>query len=879
MKKFPFGIYFIICLLIVICPVSKLLASGDPFKPMLVKVEANWDQFQPNETLILTCWWQNTGTEPSVKPYSGFMELSFGHQRIVETTPRYFRNYWEPYPATNLWKPGEVWKTTIRYNLKMGWGGSYKIAVGLCDEDHLPVDIIGEDGKTVKQVVAGQIELAWGWGTPTIERMRKPWAKEINRIKSADDHTQVDKSSIITIGKEPGINLMNNIPVIFSIGEVENDLNSSDMQPSLMLRNYKSDQLIYSNSPEVKVQYSVREIQNTAVVYHGVVMEKSQKLAAFNLRFESVGRQLHILLSEVIEQPEYELLEVKLPSILNLAGDDVTMVSFFGGGRLIHLKEALPEGYTFSYDTRNAAALIRANDQIVLESTCLDDKLIEAVYETDKMRTANLGMVLVNRVRGNGKVVSIPVESDHKITIELLDKTWGKAGWQSVAKYLRKDLQGKSRDIYNRSLFYKTLATSGPEPPSGYVKDNSPYGVKRLTYVVKFNDILEQIKMRYYIFDGMTQVSYIGGFEEGGFDNSYPYVFNTDQRAGTIEDLKHCITEGKKFNAIVGLHDNYDTDVPGGNYYDQRIAAKDKDGKTWKGWIWAGGIEHIVAPYKYAKLGLMQERVKKTVELYGLNISSHLDVLSSELLRYDFDPEYPASADKSHIGKLAIIDEYNKYGIDLTSESLVHPFVGHIGHALWPREDKDSKLFKGDRYIPLVPFIYHGTIGYCGSAANDNGLLWCLIKASKYFPSEEGFTDNDIMSIYIQHIPVELFYNKKMESFIEDGEITKVVYDDKSYIQVNYKDKTYEVVCDGELIAKDWTTFAPGFSKDTWLAYSKAGGKFDYPLPSAIINSKELHAVTLTREGEGKVLPCKVVNGHVILDMPQGVPVRITSKQ
>ena len=856
--------------------INKIMAGVDIFRPMLVRVEANSDQFQPGEILILTCWWQNAGTEPSVKPYSGFMELSFGHQRIVETTPRYFRHYWEPYPATNLWMPGEVWKTTIRYNLKMGWGGSYKITVGLCDEDHVPVDIIVEDGKPSKQAEVGQIELAWGWGTPTIERMRKPWKKDINIIKTADIPKPVEKSTLITIGIEPGIKLMNDRPVIFSIGEVENDLPSSDMQPSLILRDYKYDKLIYSNSPEVKVQYSVKKIQNTGAIYNGVVQAKSQKLAEFSLKFESVGCQLRILLTDVREQPGYELLEVKLPSILNLGGDEVSMVSFFGGGRLINLKDALPEGYTFNYDTRNAAAMIRANDQIVIESTCLDDKLIEAVYETDKMRTANLGMVLVNRVRGRGKVVSIPVESDHKITIELLDKSWGEPGWQSVAKYLRRDLTGKNREIYRRALFYKTLATSGPQPPEGSVSEDSPYPIKRLTYVHTFKDISKQIREMSNILDGIPQVSYIAGFEEGGFDNSYPYVFSTDQRAGTVEDLKDCLKDGRKYNAIVGLHDNYD-DMPLTKYYDPRIAALDDEGLPWAGWIWPSGLSHIIAPYKYVQLGLMQERVKKTIELYGIKGSHHLDVLTSEPLRYDFDPEYPASAEKSFKSKLEIIDEFNKYGVDITSESLTHPFVGHIGHALWPREDRNTSLFTGDQYIPLVPFIYHGTMGYCGSAANDDELLWSLIRANKYFPSEDGITDKDIKAIYIQHIPVELFYDKKMESFTEDGRIMKVVYDDKSYIKVNLKDNTYEVVCDGELIAKDWTTFAPGFNRNTYLAYSRDGGKFDYPLPSELNNIKELHAVTLTREGEGKVLPCQVVNGHLILDMPQGVPVRIAN--
>jgi hypothetical protein len=355
-------------------------------------------------------------------------------------------------------------------------------------------------------------------------------------------------------------------------------------------------------------------------------------------------------------------------------------------------------------------------------------------------------------------------------------------------------------------------------------------------------------------------------------------VFNTDQRAGTVEDLKNCIKDGRKYNAIVGLHDNYD-DMPLTKYYDPVIVSKDENGEPWLGWIWPSGLSHIVSPYKYVHTGLMQERVKKTIELYGIKASHHLDVLTSEPLRYDFDPAYPASADKSFKSKLEIIAEFNKYGVDITSESLTHPFVGHIGHALWPREDRNSELFKGDQYIPLVPFIYHGTIGYCGSAANDNELLWNLIRANKYFPSEDGITDKDIMSIYIQHIPVELFYNKKMESLIQDGETTKVVYDEKSYIQVNFKDKTYEVVCDGELIAKDWTTFTPGFSAGTYLAFSRDGGKLEYPLPSIFRNSVELNATTLTREGDGIELPCQIVNGNIILNMSKGVPVRISKRR
>jgi len=877
MKDSKYSKVLLVSLISMYCLTSQPLSAGGSFKPVLIRVEVNWDQLQPDEALILTCWWQNAGTKPSEKPLSGFLELSFGHQRIVETTPRYFRHYWEPYPSTNLWKSGEVWKTTARYNLKMGWGGSYKIAVGLCDEDHQPVEITGEDGTLVKQVQIGQIEFGWSLGTPTLEMMRKPWTKELNKLQLVTNTKQSGKSTFLTIGKETEIKLSDRQPIIAGIRSVENSRFSSDMQPLVTIRELAADRLIYSTETGVKIDYQITKTGDLDVVYHGVVEKDNLRLAEFNLKFESAGRQLQILLSDIKEQKGYELLEIKLPSLLCLGGDEVSMVSFFGGGRLITLKESAPEGYTFNYDTRNAAALITGNDQIVLESTCLDDRLIEAVYENDKIRTANLGMVLVNRIRGKGNVSSVSVESDHKITIELLDESWGEPGWQSVAKYLRRELVGKNRGLYKRALVYKILATSGPEPPEGRVSEESPYSLKRLTYIHTFKEISEQVRRMSNILDGMPQVLYIAGFQEGGFDNSYPFVFNTDQRIGTIEDLKKCIADGKDYNAIVGLHDNYD-DMPLTKYYNPGIVSHDENGEPWMGWIWPAGLSHIISPYKYVQTGLMQERVKKTIELYGLNKSHHIDVLSSEPLRYDFDPACPASADKSHKGKLAIIDEFNRYGIDITSESLTHPFVGHISYALWPREDRNSSLFTGDQYIPLVPFVYHGTIGYCGSPGNDRELLWSLVRGNKYFPNEDGVTDKDITAIYIQHIPLDMFYDKKMEKIEKDGETTKVVYDDKSYIEVIFTEKTYEIVCDGELIGKDWTTFVPGFKEGSYLAFSRNGGKLDYPLPSIFGETKKLHAITLTSEGEGNELPCHVVDGRVILDMPQGVPVRITNK-
>jgi hypothetical protein len=254
-------------------------------------------------------------------------------------------------------------------------------------------------------------------------------------------------------------------------------------------------------------------------------------------------------------------------------------------------------------------------------------------------------------------------------------------------------------------------------------------------------------------------------------------------------------------------------------------------------------------------------------------------VLSSELLRYDFDPKFPASADKSHKAKLAIVEEFNKYGIDLTSESLLHPFVGHIGHALHPRENRKTVLFKGDQHILLVPFIYHGTIAYCGQPKDQESTLFAMIRGSRVFPHEEGFRMKDVKDIYIQHLPIDVFYDKKMDKIEKINDTIKVVYDANSYVVVNIKKRTYKIVNDGVTVGKDWTTFVKGTKPNTWLAYSVKGGEMEYDAPSGWSSNSNLKAYTLSFEGTGSEVPFKIEGGKIKLTMPAETPVKIYLQQ
>ncbi len=137
-------------------------------------------------------------------------------------------------------------------------------------------------------------------------------------------------------------------------------------------------------------------------------------------------------------------------------------------------------------------------------------------------------------------------------------------------------------NLYARALVYKQLITVGPQPEPWQLTPNAPEGVKRLAEFRTFQQMHAVMHRVANLLDGCPQILYITGWEYRGFDTGYPYVFETDPRLGTIEELKGCITEGPRYNAHVGMHDNYDDCYPRPSSIDH-IVAIDEQGKWWKG--------------------------------------------------------------------------------------------------------------------------------------------------------------------------------------------------------------------------------------------------------------------------------------------------------
>lgn len=849
------------------------LAHG--FLPMLLRTEVSVNLVNPQDDIWVTCWWQNVGDTPSPSALHAALDMVFGYQRTVESNYNNKRIEWEMYPGAEHWAPGAVWATTGHWHIPGGWGGTFQLYLSLCDADQVPVTLLAKDQTPAKRVYIGDVEVGWGLGAAVIQREGVAICLEFNAALPSP--APVIPATIEICDGVTAV-LQADQPVLRALRAGQIAFNASGQSPDVFVRARKSDSIIASFNDGVTVTYTCVSSSAREASYRGVMSVPEQNAAVtFTLTFALAGRQLTVTLVDTNEVDGYELLQVCMPSLITVDGPSTHLVDFFDGGRLIDIAKSRPFGTRHPYDVRNAGAIYNTKGTVVVETPGLDDKLCSSIQENAAGRSAVLGAVLTAKVRAYGELASIPVINPPCVKVNVLDACFGAPGWQSAARFLRQDIHPNAyQKMYHRTVVNKFLVTYGPQPEPWQLTEDAPEPIKRYTKTFTFAQALERMRNSYRLLDGGPQVFYITGCYYHGFDTGYPYMLEIDPRVGTAEEARQCIDDGLQYNALVGMHDNYD-DCYFSPYYKDELIATDPYGKLWRGWIWAGGLSYIGSVRKFIDSGHVRERVKKTRELFGIRSTYHLDVLTSEVCRYDFDPACPTAADASLLCKQAIVKEFNKYDIDITSETLTHPFVGHIGYAWSTRDNPTATLFPGERYIPFSGMIYHGTIPCGGAHVDKLGLLWGMLRGANAWYSEAfGEEKRDVQGYYLLTLPNGFVDERQIADIIEDGTVMTTIYDKDNYVKVDFATKSYDIVIDGRLVGHNWTTFAPAFTQGGYLAYGIDAGPISYLAPEGWQDGMALRAVTLTINGDGDCVPCNIKEGMITIDVPAGVPVRVT---
>ena len=685
------------------------------------------------------------------------IDFEFGTQRQYESSYNGYSYKWNIYPHMYMWQKGSVYETAGAYDIPGVWGGTRYVYVSLLDDDGNPVPFLNERNEAVLRQLVTSVE----FGFEKASRYQKSMVKQIETpAATLTDHEK---------------NEDNYLPVF--------NANNTVCRPIIKIRCVEDNRLITNIDNGI---FNYAEIENGLRI--------TSDYASCSLVCEGDK----IILTDVSEKCGYELLSVYIPDLCVLENSNV--VNFSLGGRCADSKNNPPMGFPVLFDVINAMGIYDDKCGLLVSTDRLDFILHQSIQKVNGKSLGVIGIELTNRVLAKKCGLKSPcVKGEKSVCVKNIPN----GDWKSFAKELQKKLTPKRAECYERCVFYKFMLDHGDDEPTATLDDLKKF------YREAAN-----------VLDNHRQVVYVVGWQKGGHDHGYPEPFELNDNIPSADELKECINEARDYNTYVSLHDNFE-DAYLNCITDESLIALDSYGEKYRGWIWSGGLSYILSLKKYVESGAMQKRVKWIIDNFGIKDTYHIDVTTSEMRRYDFSPDVSSAADEGLEYKYKIFEEFNKYGIDVTSETVCYPFTGKTGHGWSTRYNMGIALYKNEEKIPLTPMLYHGIIP-CGCfGSNKKSLLNGFILGAKSCWGDVVYLDDKkIMSHYILTVPMLLLENLKITDYKLDGDWTTVVYEDESMVRVNQKNSEYEVIYKGKTIAENWTTFAPGENEDTIYLYS-----------------------------------------------------------
>lgn len=584
----------------------------------------------------------------------------------------------------------------------------------------------------------------------------------------------------------------------------------------------------------------------------------------FDLRFMAKKHGFELEFGKVWESPGYELMSVRTPALLSVGAyqPDASLVIPTHSGRRIPVAQCPPYEMVHPVDWFHPAPIGMVYHEGlvgILTVPSADDNLISSVVEMpDGRRFGCLAVQFAYRAHAAPPAPQFVVQQSSKCTVEFAtdENGDGRCDWADGAIRWRAQIKARPSPAYRKTFIYKIMLD-----------------MPRMQDPTTFEEALEIIRRVNRLTDGSPQVVYLVGWQHQGHDSKYPDVFTVNERIGGMDGLRKLIAEAEKLNCTLSFHDNYDDAYTDSPAWDPDIIARDSAGELMRGYVWAGGQSYIIGAANYAR-GLGLDRVRRTLDTYPIKKTYHIDVLSAEICRYDFRADSPAGATENLRGKLRIIEEFNKRGVDVTSEGLTYPFVGHIGHAWHLHRGRDT-VYPVEERIPLVPFLYQGTIGYGGGSASEPTLLDALLYGATFSGDftkrtpDRTLTDN----YYLLALPALALRELRMLRYDENGDTRVIHYQDDTRVEVNEREQTYRIVVRGRLIAKDFTSWIP-YSPRKSLLYSRDDGVVAYPVPDGWLDAGAVRAFDLLA-GRPADLEFRIESGEIRAQVRGGHPYRV----
>lgn len=619
--------------------------------------------------------------------------------------------------------------------------------------------------------------------------------------------------------------------------------------------------------------------------FNFTVKEGPEVYATFRIRYQLRGASLFITVDTIGERPGFQLLDAAMPHLATVREEDPHAWLVYGdtGGKFISLADARPgtlppnRFWGGIHSTMPIAMVGTARMLCLQETTAYMDTTNVAVTGSKGSRRATIGSGRVHRVNGskcydmnlgNGAPRSCGARGTPNLLIEDAPSTRldflpvtgdPRDAWLIAGKMVRDRMPKMPKTLYGHRYMYGVFCDlpNRAAPPSTFEQ------CEKL-----ISDVAD-------LTDRAPQIVHLWGWQFRGKDTGYPAVNVVDERIGGYEGMMRLMARGPALNALITLSDNYDDAYRSSPAWNPNMIAWRPDGQLWKSRAWTGEASYIQGLAKYMENGPGMERVRYTCKHYKLPGTTHIDVLSYYAIRNDWDRRNPASGIRNlRHGRYRILQEFARHGVDVTSEALRYPMIGHIS-AFWYAQPSDSAPL-GGYSIPLLPLVYgKSAIWGLGSGMRNNGfelraqnLFWgaALHAIMSYETGRKEITD----MYYLVVIPWLHLHQREIRAFVRDGQRTSTAYEGDTRVEIDWGGRSYRVILEGNEVANQDAVYCP-LDADRICFYSTHAQPLTAAWPAGWSASGA--AAAALSAGKRERAQFSVKDGRVTVDVPAQQPV------
>lgn len=872
---------------------APLAEEKNSFAPALLRTE--WDrQFvEPGEEIQATFTMANLGARGSLFPLRLHLEANLqGAEKPSKLVAQ-----GESFPPTTLWRKDQT--ATFGFALSVpaqAVPGTYEVVAFLRPKDGGPVvPWKTSDGNPQETIPLGLITVLAAGQTP---KAQSPWIKDFAQPPTSTEPpvTGTDSPPVrILATPEIEIALDASQPRILRAGRDKAASLGSESPTGLpvfqIFRKSDGEWFSSASSPQIKITYQT-ESDAARVSYHATIFCDNQPAAECTLFFTLAGDELRVGFENVRPAENFLLATITWPRILSAHTPETRLVNGRFSGRLIDPAKCIPGTVTHESTWIDPFVGGVLHTSRVLATVGIDspgDLVTSFVGREGRKPSAGFGLEFTHYIadRGHPWKTWILAAGSSMARLRFIERKSSEAPltWVDGAKLLREAVTDvKPPSIYQDSVIYKILLDSKdykdipPELPA--------------TSFAQAREIMRQISV---LGDGIRQIAYLTGAQHEGQDTKYPDVFTTNSKLGTRDDLIALIRDGRNSNAVVSFHSCATEAYKDSPMWNEDIIARDPSGALFVYNRFAGGDCYWINQDQFARRG-MGDLITRIFSTYPITETYHIDVLSTRAANVDFNPANPCPPNAGYAGRLRMVDEFNSHGIDLTSEGLISWFIGKIGHA-WLLKCEPLTYLLGEEPVPFAPMIYHGhaTYGLPSELNPLQGMLYGATFSMDFMPFDRMkfyWPGNSLAdSLYLQNFPFQMLREREMQGYTRNGNLRRVTYDEDTYVEIEVPDAAlrafrgyregemgrFRIVVDGKTVARDFTAFFPGRKPGSYLAYSRRGGEVEYDAP--IGWGEESKLVIEPLEGTPAKASATVKDGQIALNLPAGIPVRITRKE